>query len=353
MEMKRLSIILAFAFILTFALAGCTKGNQPVKQTENKKAAIIFGVGGLGDQSYNDLAYEGMKKAEKELNVKFDYAEPKAISDIEVQLREMARDGLYSVIISVGFDHIDPLQKVAKEYPNQKFAILDGNVDLPNVASYVSKEEEGSFLVGALAGLMKLDNSKYGISNKPILGFVGGLDIPIIRKFDAGFVAGAKYVNPSVSVLEDFVGGFSDVTTAKEIALTMNSKGADLIYHAAGGSGMGVFQAGKEKNFICIGVNSNQNILDPDHIVASMLKRVDVAAYDVVKEATNGSLKTGTVVALGLKDDGIGYTTEGSNIKVPSDVIDKLEAIKKKIISGELVPPQTMDEVNTFLSKNK
>jgi basic membrane protein A len=198
---------------------------------------------------------------------------------------------------------------------------------------------------------MKLEADNYGLNEKNILGFVGGIDVPVIRKFQAGFTAGAQYVNPNIKVVDDFVGGFSDVTTAKEIALTMSSKGADIIYHAAGGSGMGVFHAAKDKNFFAIGVNSNQNTIDPDHIIASMLKRVDTAAFTVVKEASEGILQTGGISELGLKDKGIDYTVEGTNVKISKDTLQKVEELRKKVIDGELAPPLTVDEIDTFLKK--
>jgi basic membrane protein A len=265
----------------------------------------------------------------------------------------MASEGQYVVIVCVGYEQVDALAIVAEEYPDQKFAILDGEVDMPNVASFLSKEEEGSFLIGALAGLMLLDTETYGFSEDSVLGFIGGIDVPVIRKFHAGFVAGAKYVNPDAEVLDDFVGDFSDVTTAKEIALTMNNKGANIIYHAAGGSGMGVFQAAKEKDFIAIGVNSNQNYIDPDHIVASMLKRIDISAYTVVKEACEGVLQTGGITELGVKDEGIGYTIEGTNVEVSGTIIETVEELKQMMIAGELTPPIVIDDVDTFLSENK
>jgi basic membrane protein A len=355
---SRITVAITLIMLMLSILAGCAGGAADDVQAANgtktsPKAGIVLGIGGLGDQSYNDLAYEGMKRAESELGIEFDYVEPKTVADFELHLREMAGSGLYNVIISIGFEQVDALLKVGTEYPDQKFAILDGSVDLPNVASFLSKEEEGSFLVGALAGLMKLEGKNYGLSEEQILGFVGGVDVPVIRKFQAGFMAGAKYANPDIQVLDDFVGDFSDVATAKEIALTMHSKGADIIYHAAGGSGMGVFQAAKEKEFLSIGVNSNQNHIDPDHIFASMLKRVDVAAYKVVKEAFDGSLKTGGITELGLKDEGIGYTLEGSNVKVSGDIVDKVEALREKVNKGELKLPLTVDDVETFLSENK
>lgn len=173
-------------------------------------------------------------------------------------------------------------------------------------------------------------------------GFVGALENDIINHFAAGYRAGIEYVDSDADVAIQYVGGdnpFGDTTTAKEIATTQKGKGYDIIFHAAGGSGLGVFAAAQESDFIAIGANSNQNIIDPDHIVASMLKRVDVAAYDIVKAALEGDLQVGSEKVLGLEDEGIGYTLDGSNIKVPEDVVEKLEEIKEKIIAGEIQVP--------------
>ena len=321
------------------------------------KAACILGVGGLGDQSYNDLVYAGMQRAKDELGIAFDFAEPKQISDFELIMRDMASSGDYGVIVCVGFDQIDPLSKVAPEFPDQKFAIIDGQVDGANIASYLCKEEEGSFLVGVLAGLMKKNAAAYQLKDNNQLGFVGALEIPLIVKFNAGYQAGAKYVNPDIQVFSDYVSGnnpFSDTTTAKEITLSQNTKGADIVYHAAGGSGLGVFQAAKEKNFFAIGCNSNQNIIDPDHIVASMLKRVDTAAFEIVKGAiVENKLASGAATILGIKDEGVGYTLEGSNIKISEDDVKLIESIREKIASGALVVPEKLEDVDAFLAANK
>lgn len=328
---------------------------QP-EQTSTMKAACILGVGGLGDQSYNDLVYAGMKKAESDLGVSFDYAEPKQISEFELIMRDMASSGEYGVIVCVGFDQVDPLTKVAPEFPDQKFALIDGEVTGGNIANYTCKEEEGSFLVGALAGLMKKNAAAYGVADNNQLGFIAAMEIPLLVKFNAGYQAGAKLVNPQINVFTDYVSGnnpFSDTTTAKEIALSQFDKGADIIYHAAGGSGLGVFQAAKEKNFIAIGVNSNQNVLDPDHIVASMLKRVDTAAFEIVKAAcVDGNLAVGTTTVLGVKDDGVGYTLEGSNIKISDEDVAIIESLKGKVKDGSLVIPTTLEEVDAFVSAN-
>ena len=329
---------------------------QPEQTGSTMKAACILGVGGLGDQSYNDLVYAGMKKAESDLGISFDYAEPKQISEFELIMRDMASSGEYGVIVCVGFDQVDPLTKVAPEFPDQKFALIDGEVTGDNIANYTCKEEEGSFLVGALAGLMKKNAAAYGVADNNQLGFIAALEIPLLIKFNAGYQAGAKLVNPSINVFTDYVSGnnpFSDTTTAKEIALSQFDKGADIIYHAAGGSGLGVFQAAKEKNFKAIGVNSNQNVLDPDHIVASMLKRVDTAAFEIVKAAcVDNNLAVGTTTVLGVKDDGVGYTLEGSNIKVSDEDVALIESLKDKIKDGSLVIPTTLEEVDAFVTAN-
>ena len=354
---KLIATVLAVLLLCSMATA-CAAPSTAATPTNSsaKKAACILGVGGLGDQSYNDLVYSGMKKAESDLGIAFDYAEPKQISEFELIMRDMASSGQYSVIVCVGFDQVDPLTKVAPEFPDQQFALIDGTVEGPNIANYTCMEEEGSFLVGALAGLMKKNAATYGVADNSTIGFIAAMEIPLLVKFNAGYQAGAKFVNPSINVLTDYVGGnnpFSDTTTAKEIALTQFSKGADIIYHAAGGSGLGVFQAAAEQNFKAIGVNSNQNVLDPDHIVASMLKRVDTAAFEIVKAAcVDGNLAVGSTTVLGVKDDGVGYTLEGSNIKVSDEDVAIIEGLRQKIADGTLVIPTTLEEVDPFLAAN-
>ncbi len=334
----------------TLLFAGGAKETSTT--SSDVKIGMILGVGGLGDLSYNDLVYAGLDRAQKELGIDFDYVEPQSIADFETFLQQMASTRMYDVIISVGYDQVEPLKKVAPQFPNQKFAIIDENVALPNVASFVSKEEEGSFLVGALAGMVKKTDL---VKANNTIGFISALDIPLLDRFYAGYEAGARYVNPDIKVIANYVGGnapFSDITTAKEIALKQFSQGADIIYHAAGGSGLGLFQAAKEKGFYAIGVNSNQNVIDPDHIVASMLKRVDNAAYVIAESLVNGNLATGGLSVLGLASDGIGYTVAESNVAVGPEILAVVEKIKEAIVSGELVVPDAHKDVASFLASN-
>ena len=334
---KMMKVLLATTLVLA--------GSAMAAHAADDKAACILGVGGLGDQGYNDLVYAGMERAQEELGVEFDYAEPKQISDFEVIMRDMCDSGEYVVIVCVGFDQQDALTKVAPDYPEQNFAFIDGVVDMDNVVSYSCREHEGSFLVGALAALLKQDAASYGLEDNHKFGFVGAMETDLIVRFAAGYQAGAQYIDPDAVVDVQYVGGdnpFSDTTTAKEIANSQFSKGNDIIYHAAGGSGLGVFTAAAESDFIAIGCNSNQNILDPDHIVASMLKRVDTAAFDIVKNAVEGPLATGSEIVLGVADDGVGYTVEGTNIPVSDEMIEKVEELRTMIAEGEIEVPETL-----------
>lgn len=375
--MTKKILALALALLLVGMLAACGGGtssapaSQPAAESQapagsseaapeaseadpapaaDFKAGIIFTEAGLGGQSFNDLAYEGMLRAEAELGITFDYVEPKSVSDEEIVQDEMAASGEYGIIICVGAEQVDALTKVAPRYPEQKFALIDATLELDNVACFVSKEQEGCFLAGALAVLAKQEqvSDMVGADNKTV-GVMCGVDNALLNKFAAGYTAGAKYIDPDYTVLVDYVGGFSDPTTAKNIASTFHGKGADVIFHAAGASGMGMFQAAEEEGFLAIGVNLNQNNVAPDYIMASMMKRVDSSAYYAIESTMNGSFEPGIKV-MGLADEGVGLDMAGSNISLPASVTGKLDELKAKVVSGEIVVPETLEEVDAFLA---
>lgn len=331
------------------AAAGGTAAAAPAS---DQKVACILGVGGLGDQAFNDLIYQGLVQAKDELGVAFDYAEPSQVSEFELMMRDMSSSGEYAVIICVGFDQTDALSKVAPEFPDQKYAFIDGSLEQDNVVNYAAKEEEGSFLAGVLAGMMK----KQAADGNNKIGFIAALETPILLKWNAGYYAGARYVNEEIECISDFVAGdnpFGDTTTAKELAISQYNQGADIIFHAAGGAGLGLFDAAKEYDFYAIGCNSNQNIISPDVIAGSVLKRVDTAAYDIVKATViDNNLKLGSTVTLGIADQGMDFTTEGSNVAVPEEILAVIEEVKQKIAEGTLVVPTTMEEVDTFAESN-
>ncbi len=291
------------------------------------KIGLIFAEGGLGDQSFNDAAYRGLMQAEEELGVEVIYVEPADIAEMEEHQRAYADLGLDLVIV-IGFIHQSALVEVSSDYPNVHFAIVDDVVDNPNVTSLVFEEHEGSFLVGMLAGLMTETNT---------IGFVGGMEVPLIRKFEIGFIEGAKYANPDVEVLVNYAGAFDDPGRGRELAVSQNERGADIVYHAAGGTGSGVIDAAVANGFYAIGVDSDQDYMAPGTVLTSMVKRVDTAVFEVIKAVVDGTLEGG-VWSFGIEDGGVG-TSEFKYTKelIPQSVLDAIEDAKQKIISGEIV----------------
>lgn len=339
---KQLAAFLTAAGMV-FTLAGCTSpgGEETAAEGSSAHIGIVFTQAGLGGNSFNDLALEGVRRAADELGITYDQVEPKSVADEEIIQDEMASSEEYDLIICVGDEQVDALNNVASVYTNQRFALLDATSDLDNVASYSCKAQEGSFMVGALAVLAKQEQIDSKLSDGDTVGFIGGVDNPLINEFAAGYQAGAAYVDPEITVLKDYVGGFNDPTTARTIANTFREKGADVIFHASGASGMGLFQAAEEKGFVSIGVNLNQNSIAPDYIMASMLKKLDTCAYHAIASIVDGTY-TGENQILGLSDGGVDFTVEGSNIKVPDRVLQKLDEIREKIISGEIEVPNEL-----------
>jgi basic membrane protein A len=287
--------------------------------------AIVYDMGGKFDKSFNEAAVNGMEKWKKETGKQYLEFEISNESQREQAIRRMAEKGA-SPIIGIGFGQASSIEKIAKEFPKLQFAIIDMVVDLPNVQSVVFKEQEGSFLVGAMASMA----SKSGK-----VGFVGGMDIPLIRKFQCGYEQGAKFANPKAEVFGNMTGttgaAWNDPARGGELAKAQFAKGADVVFAAAGGTGMGVYQAAKDSGKLAIGVDSNQNHIQPGTMLTSMLKRVDVAVYNVSK-----SYKPGIAV-LGLKEGGVDYAMDTHNAKlVTADMKKKVDAAKADIISGKI-----------------
>ena len=287
--------------------------------------AIIYDMGGKFDKSFNEAAYNGIERWKKETNKPYLEFEVTNEAQREQAIRRMAEKGA-SPIIAMSFSQASAIQKVAKEFPKLKFAIIDDVVKEPNVQSVVFKEHEGSFLVGMMAAIA----SKSGK-----VGFVGGMDIPLIRKFQCGYEQGAKYANPKAEVFANMTGttgaAWNDPARGGELAKAQFAKGADVVFAAAGGTGNGVYQAAKDGGKLAIGVDSNQNHLQPGTMLTSMLKRVDVAVYNILKEHKPG------LTVLGLKEDGVGYAMDQHNEKlVSADMKKKVDAAKADIISGKI-----------------
>ena len=287
--------------------------------------AIVYDMGGKFDKSFNEAAYVGMENWKKETGKQYLEFEIANESQREQAIRRMAEKGA-SPIIGVGFSQASAIEKVAKEFPKLNFVIVDMVVGLPNVQSVVFKEQEGSFLVGAMAAIA----SKTGK-----VGFVGGMDIPLIRRFECGYEQGAKFANPKAEVFANMTGttgaAWNDPTRGGELAKAQFAKGADVVFAAAGGTGVGVYQAAKDGGKLAIGVDSNQNHLQPGTMLTSMLKRVDVAVYNVSKSFAPG------VTVLGLKEGGVDYAIDANNAKlVTADMKKRVDAAKADIISGKI-----------------
>jgi basic membrane protein A len=294
------------------------------------KPAVVFDTGGKFDKSFNEAAYNGAEKFKKETGI--GYAEFEITNDTqrEQALRKLAQRGA-TIIVGTGFAQAPAMKTVAAEFPKVKFVIIDDVVDLPNVQSVVFKEHEGSFLVGVLAAMA----SKTGK-----VGFVGGMDIPLIRKFECGYVQGVKYINPQAEVFQNMTGttddAWNDPTKGGELARSQFDRGADVVYAAAGGTGLGVYQAAKDAGKLAIGVDSNQNYIQPGTMLTSMMKRVDLATYNAFKTAQNGTWKPGLQV-LGLKEEGVGWAFDDNNKPlITADMQAKVEAAKKDIVGGTI-----------------
>ncbi|MFC3060152.1 BMP family lipoprotein [Paenirhodobacter populi] len=291
--------------------------------------ALIYDLGGKFDKSFNEAAYVGAEKWAKETGGSYKELEMQSEAQREQALRRLAESGANPIVMT-GFAFGDVLNGVAPDYPDTKFAIIDAVVDQPNVRSVVFKEEEGSYLVGLLAAMA---------SKTDTVGFVGGMDIPLIRKFGCGYAQGVKSVKPDAKILTSFTGttpaAWNDPVKGGELAKAQKAQGADVIYAAAGATGIGVLQAAADEGILSIGVDSNQNHLHPGQVLTSMLKRVDNSVYEAFLEGVE--LKTGTVVS-GLSDEGVGYALDDNNKDlITPEMKDAVDAAAGRIKSGEIV----------------
>lgn len=334
--MSRVRVVVRLLAVVMLAVIMAT----PVTLSAPKqyKVALIIAQGGLGDQSYNDLAYSGLTKAAADFRNVYvkaiESTDPVALG--ESLLRNAAKAG-FDLVITLEYSHFDPLARVAMDYPNTIFSILNVVVDKPNVVSVMFEEQEGSFLAGALAALVTRDTSIPNVNPQKVLGVIGGTKSVGIDKFIVGFEEGAKYIDPEVQVLRSYANSFGDPAKGKELALALHEKGADIIYQVAGGTGAGVIQAAKEKGFYAIGVDSDQDYMAPGAVLTSMIKRADIAVYDLIARLVKGTLKGGQVVRYGLKEAGVGLSEmKFTRHMIPQKYLDTVKDLQQKIISGQI-----------------
>lgn len=302
------------------------------------RVGLVFDVGGRGDKSFNDAAYLGLDRAARELGITAELVEPSGAEDREAAMRLFAARG-FDLIVGVGFIFSTDMNIVARDFPSTAFACVDyfpppDGVIPPNVAGLVFREEEGSFLVGAVAGL---------VSRTHAVGFVGGMNVPLIRKFEAGYTAGVKNVCPSCKVLAAYAGttpeAFKDPAKGEALATSQISSGADIVFHASGTTGLGVFEAARDMGAMAIGVDADQWDEMPGVVITSMVKRVDVVVFDTIKQTLDKRF-TGGLHAFGVKEQAIGYVDNGPHAaKIPPEVKAKVNEIKAAIVDGTLTVP--------------
>lgn len=328
------------ALFLAVALAVAPLPGVPsASAAATVKVGMVTDVGGLGDRSFNDSAYAGLQACKKNAGAQIQVLQSKSAADYQPNLTVFATEG-FDEIFAIGFLMQQDLAEIAKRFSNRHFAIIDAVVPLPNVESVTFKEEDGSFLAGALAAM---------VTKTKTVAFLGGMDIPLLRKFEAGFTAGVHEVNPNVKVLVKYVGSFDDPASGKELAGVLYSQGADIIYAAAGKDGLGAIELTKTRpNSYIIGVDSDQDALAPGKILTSMVKHVDNAVLRVCKDAVANKPLSGHLV-LGLREDGVGLT----NFQYTKNIIGaaniaRLGRIRKAIVDGKIVPPSTREELAKF-----
>jgi basic membrane protein A len=341
-QRKLLALLCLFALVCSSC---ATKAND-ADDRSRVRVGIVFDIGGKDDRSFNAAAFEGVKRAERELGIVLRDVEPGNPTSIEPAMRAFAERG-YDLVIGVGFAQAPIMEVVAKDYPNINFAIVDGVSQLPNVASLVFKEHQGSYLVGMIAAR----TSKTGV-----LGFLGGMDIGLIHRFAKGYEEGAKSVNPNIRIIPNYVGvtdsAWNNPGKGKEIALAQIGKGADVIFTAAGNSGLGAFDAveqagkgadGRATHFV-IGVDSNQNMVKPGFVLTSMVKRVDNAVYDIVNDVKNKRF-TGGIHVFGLDKDGVAFSLDQYNQSlIDPSILQEVEVARQKIIRGEIQVTDAMTQ---------
>ena len=292
--------------------------------------AIVYDFGGKFDRSFNQSASEGAERFKKETGIAFREFEISNAAQREQAISQLAKRGA-TIVVAVGFTQASAVERVAKQFPAVKFVIIDGVVDLPNVQSVNFREQESSFLCGMAAAMA---------SRTGKIGFVGGMDIPLIRKFAVGYTEGAKHVNPAVEVFQNMTGttpaAWGDPTKGAELAKSQFGRGADVVFHAAGATGLGVMQAAKDAGKLSIGCDSNQNYVHPGSVLTSAVKRVDVAVFKAFADAKAGTWKPGQLV-LGLAEGGVDYAVDEHNrALITPEMEEKLNAAKADIISGKL-----------------
>ncbi|SFN80144.1 BMP family lipoprotein [Proteiniclasticum ruminis] len=338
--MKKI-LSLVVSLVLTMGvLAGCgEKSETPSGDGDKLKVALVYS-GFLGDKSFNDSAHEGAMRAVEEFGIELKEMESKEPTEWESNFVAMAADG-YDLVIAVSTQFEEIVTKHAPEFPETKFALIDGVVKGDNVVSSTFAQNEGSFLAGAAAAMFTTKTDIEGVNPEKIIGWVGGMDIPVLSDFFTGYEQGAKYIDPEVQILQSFAGSFNDPLKGKELTVAQYSQGADIVMNVASGTGNGILEGAKDEGKYAIGVDLNQDDVYPGSILTSMLKRVDVATYMVIESVINGTYKGNVTNYLDISNGGVSLTDmsvmkEALGDKFPQDILDKIKELEEKVKNGEI-----------------
>lgn len=342
MKKKRV-LCLMLSAILCAGLTACgskNEGDRDKSKDDALKVAVVY-AGNLGDKSYNDSCNEGAKKAAEEFGIELKTLEGTNADEWEANFLAVAEGG-YDLVLCSNSNFEEYLKKYAADYPDTNFAIIDTVVEGDNIQSISFAQNEGSFLAGAAAAMFTQCTDVEGVNEDPIIGWVGGMDVPVLHDFYIGFEQGAKYVDPDVKILQSFAGTWSDPLKGKELTLAQYEQGADIVMNVASGTGTGVMEAAKEANLYAIGVDLNQDNDQPGHVLTSMVKRVDTAAYGVIKSIVEDTFEGGTTLYLDVAGEGVSLTDfsvmkEYLGDQFPQEIVDKIEELAGKIKSGEIV----------------
>lgn len=354
MNRKIYKVLILVIGLLSFSLIALSffyKTKSPDEVLKPIKVAVVFTGSGLGDKSFNDLIYDGLLRAQKELDIEFDYLEPINPEEYEESILSFAKTKEYELIIAVGPEQEDGVKAVSKRYPSQRFTLIDSQLVGENISSIYTRWEEQAFLNGVISGLLsKSEYEKTGVINKA--GVVLGMDVLHLREGAIGFEAGYKYIFPEGEVMTAVVNDFRNPLKAKEIALLMYSKGVKYIQHLAGASGLGVFSAAKEAGGYAYGVDENQNNLDPSVIITTSTRYINDIVFDEINHLKRNTWSEGVHYS-GIREGIIDITREGSEVDLEPDVIRIVNNIKHRIINSELYLPKTKIELDTWIKENK
>ena len=346
MKKKLLSLLLVAGMTLSLVACGGgdSKESDKTDDASGKEDAVRVCVvysGNLGDKSYNDSCNIGSTKAEKDFGIELKSLEGTTAEEWKANLLSACEDG-YDLVICSSSNFEEYLKEYAPEYPDTKFAIIDTTVEGDNIVSVSFAQNQGSFLAGAAAALFTQHSEIEGVNDEAVIGWVGGMDIPVLHDFYVGYEQGAKYINPDIKVLQSFAGTWNDPLKGKELTLGQYEQGADIVMNVASGTGPGILEAAAEAGKYAIGVDLNQDNDQPGHVLTSMVKRVDTACYSVIQSVVEGTFKGGEVSYLDVACEGVSLTDfavikEALGDQFPEDILTQLEDIQKKIVSGEIV----------------